>query len=224
MEIDFLGLNSKESPNLEKGRRMNTFKDPAIRGANISLSLSTCSSVDFEENNTWAVPMHKMSPTCSGSLEKALAREKSSLAFVPTPLNKLSSTAGFLYDLNEKPTDLRNISEPTAQPALLTFLNSGAAHVFHEILPDKANHVMFVFDKPFSATSTAEQSTNGYRYTPTVAMARRATLARFLEKRMHRLICTKTSNLTGKSPDATSSQAWNVNIRCSKKKNSIIKS
>ncbi|CAA3027834.1 Hypothetical predicted protein [Olea europaea subsp. europaea] len=231
MEIDFLGLISKQSQKLEKGRRKNTFKDSAIRGADISLSLSTISSsvdlkgepLSFGEINGWTVPINKMIPTCEGSLEKDHAREKLSRACVQTPINKLSSTTGFPYDLNEKPTDSRNIFEPTAQPAFLTLLHSGAAHVFHEILPDKANHLMRVSSKSSLVTSTNEKCTRGYRYTPTVAMARRATLARFLEKRMHRLTRTKTANVTRKSPDATSSQTWNVNRRCNRKNNSIIK-
>ncbi|CAA3027835.1 Hypothetical predicted protein [Olea europaea subsp. europaea] len=115
MEIDFLGLISKQSQKLEKGRRKNTFKDSAIRGADISLSLSTISSsvdlkgepLSFGEINGWTVPINKMIPTCEGSLEKDHAREKLSRACVQTPINKLSSTTGFPYDLNEKPTDSR---------------------------------------------------------------------------------------------------------------------
>ncbi|CAI9758153.1 unnamed protein product [Fraxinus pennsylvanica] len=209
---------------------LDSYLFAAIRGADISLSLSTSSSVDFDgeplnfgENNTFAVPINKMISACSGSLEKAHMGEKSSLLFVPAPFNKLSSTTGFLYDLNEKPADLRNNADPTAQPALLTMMHSGAAHVFHEIIPDKGNHVMCVASKSSLATSSAEQSIRGYCYTPTVAMARRATLARFLEKRVHRLTRTKTSNLIRKSPDATTSPAWNLNMKCSKKKNNIIR-
>ncbi|CAA2974305.1 Hypothetical predicted protein [Olea europaea subsp. europaea] len=220
MEIDFLGLNSKPSHKSEKGIMKSAFKDSAIRGADISLSLSTSSSVDFEgehlnlgENKTWAVPIDTMISTRSGNLEKAHTGEESSLAFVPAPLNKFSSTTGFLCDLNEKPAYLRTIADPTAQPALWTTMHSGAAHVFHEILPDKGNHVVCAAGKSSLATSSVEQSTWGYCYTPTVAMARRATLARFLEKRVHRLTRTKTSNLTGKSLDATTSQAWNVKMK-----------
>ncbi|XP_047982420.1 uncharacterized protein LOC125223225 isoform X2 [Salvia hispanica] len=49
-------------------------------------------------------------------------------------------------------------------------------------------------------------------HTPTVAMARRATLARFLEKRLHRMNQARTSHLMGKSLGLTNSEACETTI------------
>ncbi|GER47081.1 jasmonate Zim-domain protein [Striga asiatica] len=78
----------------------------------------------------------------------------------------------------------RKIHEIQAEPASITMLYDNAQ------------------DKPQPVPSLSVHAricNTGPGYTPTVAMARRATLARFLEKRLHRMNQARKAHLIGKS-------------------------
>ncbi|KAI3462172.1 hypothetical protein Pfo_018835 [Paulownia fortunei] len=248
MEIDFLGLNSPNKyGNMEQQSSEDVFTETANGVVETSLSLSTSSSLDCKreilnfcekkKKKTWAeLPCDKMIPSCSGNStstlcslahynqENAPKTEQPSLLLVPRPVFHPSSTPGLLFDLNDKSTDFRNISELQAEPASLTMLYSGCANVLNDTLPEKAENTMYKAGKSSTGLSDhARICTRGH--TPTVAMARRATLARFLEKRSHRMNQARTSHLLGKSVNATNPESCDTTVTRSNKKrnNSLIR-
>ncbi|KAH6796923.1 TIFY domain/Divergent CCT motif family protein [Perilla frutescens var. hirtella] len=194
MEIDFLGLNSPKY-NLEQENSKTPFIDTA-GGVEISLSLSSSSSLNFSEKKKWefAACDKMISSSCSGSTvcsfapynqENCHKTEQPSLLLVAPPLFRHPAAAGFLYDLNDAATtNLRNMPQ----------LYAACPTVFSE--PEKAENSVY---------AAGNASTCGY--TPTVAMARRATLARFLEKRLHRMNQARATHLMGKSLRPTISEA-----------------
>ncbi|XP_047969691.1 uncharacterized protein LOC125213281 isoform X2 [Salvia hispanica] len=152
MEIDFLGLNS---PNykLEQGTLKNPILDTA-GGVEISLSLSTSSSLNFSDKKKWEYS------ACDEMLSSSYSQENPGLIVVAPPAFRPPAAAGFLYDLNDATPNLRDISLSAETNVYIA--STGSSTVGH---------------------------------TPTVAMARRATLARFLEKRLHRMNQARASHL-----------------------------
>ncbi|XP_042037290.1 uncharacterized protein LOC121783318 isoform X2 [Salvia splendens] len=152
MEIDFLGLNSPKYK-LEQGNLKNPISDTA-GGVEISLSLSTSSSLNFSDKKKWEYS------ACDEMLSSSYSHENPSLLVVAPPAFRPPAAAGFLYHLNDATPNLRDISL------------SAETNVY---------------------IASTGMSTVGH--TPTVAMARRATLARFLEKRLHRMNQARASHL-----------------------------
>ncbi|KAG6385777.1 hypothetical protein SASPL_154658 [Salvia splendens] len=146
MEIDFLGLNSPKYK-LEQGNLKNPILDTA-GGVEISLSLSTSSSLNFSDlqKKKW---------------EYSACDQNPSLLVVAPPAFRPPAAAGFLYDLNDATPNLRDIISQSAETN--------------------------VYIAPTCISTVGR--------TPTVAMARRATLARFLEKRLHRMNQARASHL-----------------------------
>ncbi|KAK6127453.1 hypothetical protein DH2020_038802 [Rehmannia glutinosa] len=191
MEIDFLGLNSTKYDKLEQERSNYAFIDTAKVEVETSLSLSTSSSLyyqreilNFSEKKKKKFPCDKIDRSCSNSSSSTVT-EQHNLFLVPPPIFRRSAAAaGFLYDLNDKPNDLRSMSEIPDQPASLTMLYSVGANFVNDTLPQKSDNSMYITGNARLSDHARIRTKNGH--TPTVAMARRATLARFLEKRLHR--------------------------------------
>ncbi|XP_011085843.1 uncharacterized protein LOC105167721 isoform X2 [Sesamum indicum] len=225
MEIDFLGLNSPKYVDVERQSCKNSFTDSGNGGVETSLSLSTSSSLDSQRD----ILNFCESGNPAGTLRtlNASKTEQHSLILVSTPVFRPSpttTTAGFLYDLNDNSTSLRNISELPVEPASLTMLYAGcpSTTVFNDALSEKADGTMYMVGNTSTRLAdSARICTRKTGYTPTVAMARRATLARFLEKRLHRMNQARTSHqLMGKSLNAAYSEVFNQAItRSNKKKN-----
>ncbi|KAL1566769.1 hypothetical protein AAHA92_02337 [Salvia divinorum] len=177
MEIDFLGLNSPKYK-LEQGNLKNPILDTA-GGVEISLSLSTSSSLNFSDKKKWEYS------ACDEMLSSSYCQEnpQPSLLVVAPPAFRLPAAAGFLYDLNDATPNLRDISLSAETNVYIA--STGISTVGH---------------------------------TPTVAMARRATLARFLEKRLHRMNQARASHLMRSA--TTNSQ---VCIRINNKKSNDLK-
>ncbi|KAL0396439.1 UNVERIFIED_CONTAM: hypothetical protein Scaly_0092300 [Sesamum calycinum] len=222
MEIDFLGLKSPKY-DVERQSCKNSFTDSGNGGVETSLSLSTSSSLDSHRD----ILNFCESGNPAGTLRtlNASKTEQPSLILVSTPVFRPSpttTTAGFLYDLNENSTNLRNISELPVEPASLTMLYAGCpSTVFNDALSEKADGTMYMVGNTPTRLADSARICTRTGYTPTVAMARRATLARFLEKRLHRMNQGRTSHhLMGKSLNAAYSEAFSKAItRSSKKKN-----
>ncbi|PIN00264.1 hypothetical protein CDL12_27233 [Handroanthus impetiginosus] len=234
MEIDFLGLNSPKFGKFQQEGPKDAFMDSEVE---TSLSLSTSSSLDSQrqmlsfcekKKTTWEFPSDKMIPASSNASlvhynqERAPNTEHNSAVFVPTPVYHASPAAGFLYNLNKRSTNLSNISELPAKPASLTMVYASCAAVFNDTLPQKADNPMYMSGSASTRLPNARIPTRGH--TPTVAMARRATLARFLEKRLHRMNKARTAQLMGKSLNATNSVACNTNTtRSNMRRDSLLR-
>ncbi|KAK4430427.1 hypothetical protein Salat_1343400 [Sesamum alatum] len=220
MEIDFLGLNSSKH-DVERQSCKNSFTDSANGGVETSLSLSTTSSLDSHRD----ILNFCQSGNSTSTLRSlnASKTEQPSLILVSTPVFRPTptTTAGFLYDLNDNSTNLRNMSELPAEPAAsLTMLYAGCPSTVSE----KADGTtMYMVGNTSTRLADNARICTRTGYTPTVAMARRATLARFLEKRLHRMNQARTSHhLMGQSLNAAAySEAFNKAIitRSNKKKN-----
>ncbi|KAL9152151.1 hypothetical protein ABFS82_11G100900 [Erythranthe guttata] len=186
MEIDFLGLNSPTF-NTEQEISKNAFSDTVTcnsGGVETSLSLSTSTFQDnLNLNKKWEFrnDCKKMITSSSGSSTSTL---------FPRPVfDPRITTTGFPFDLNQNSTNSRDISE-IPETASLPTINPD--NVFIDNLSSKkAESTVLIAGKASLGLS------NGY--TPTVAMARRASLARFLEKRSHRMNEAKTIHVMGKS-------------------------
>ncbi|KAG8373490.1 hypothetical protein BUALT_Bualt11G0029600 [Buddleja alternifolia] len=218
MEIDFLGLNSssKYSKMEQKASNNHEFTDLDNQGVETFLSLSTSSSLNHSKKKAWGYGL----PSCSSSSNSTLSSfayykrehvlnkgQPPNLVLVPKAIYP-SSTTGFRYNPNDKSTNLRNISQIPCR-----------INVYNGTLPEKATNTIYVAGNVSrEPSSDARKCSRGY--TPTVAMARRATLARFLEKRLHRMNQAKASHFMGKSMIATNCESCDTSIvRCNKRKN-----
>ncbi|KAL8550166.1 hypothetical protein ACS0TY_008842 [Phlomoides rotata] len=220
MEIDFLGLNfnSHKFCVEQEDSKNNVFADSG--GVEISLSLSTSSHKEIlnfsEKKKTWEfLACDKMIPSCSGSklapYSPEISAKNEQLLLVATPVFHRPSAAGFLYDLNDAASsNSRSNSELPTQSPTSTMLYPRCPTVFNQ--PEKADKTMYI-----AGNASTRLPRTGY--TPTVAMARKATLARFLEKRSHsRMNQRRTSPLMGKPPSVPISEAWETSITTSNKK------
>ncbi|KAL7094367.1 hypothetical protein ACP275_11G099200 [Erythranthe tilingii] len=187
MEIDFLGLNSPTF-NTEQEISKDAFSDTDTcsgGGVETSLSLSTSTFQDnLNLNEKWEVgnDCKKMMITSSS--------DSSTSTLLPRPVfDPRITTTGFPFDLNQNSTDSRDISE-IPETASLAIINPDNVFI-DNLSSEKAKNTVLIAGKASLGFS------NGY--TPTVAMARRASLARFLEKRSHRMNEAKTTHIMGKS-------------------------
>ncbi|GER27292.1 jasmonate Zim-domain protein [Striga asiatica] len=89
------------------------------------------------------------------------------------------------YYLNHTSTQLRKASQIPAEAALISMITD---NLQEKAAPRLSDHARICRTIP--------------GYTPTVAMARRATLARFLEKRLHRMNKARKAHIMGKSINA----------------------
>ncbi|CAA0814569.1 Unknown protein, partial [Striga hermonthica] len=141
-----------------------------------SLSLSTGHSLYYHrEILNFSEKKGKLAEFSSSSSGGSTATRcsftgKQSLAFVPPPIYRPSPTTtaapGPFYNLK-----LRKINEIQSEPASIITMLYDNAQEKGKAVPGLSVH--------------ARICSSGPGYTPTVAMARRATLARFLEKRLH---------------------------------------
>ncbi|KAL3630419.1 hypothetical protein CASFOL_023403 [Castilleja foliolosa] len=191
MEIDFLGLNS--TTKFEHMEKLNFSKDaifPTETGeVETSLSLSRPSYGEIlSEKNKWA-EFYSSGGSSTG---------QPSLCLVPPPVFHPSTTAaGFLYNIHDdRLTELRKISEIPVKPVML--YSAGRANVLNYNIPEKGESNMYITGKNESHR-LSDHTRNGY--TPTVAMARRATLARFLEQRLHSTESSKDSPSHGEADE-----------------------
>ncbi|KAG6403297.1 hypothetical protein SASPL_135514 [Salvia splendens] len=158
MEIDFLGLNSSNYK-LEQGNLKYPFLDPA-GGVETSLSLSTSSSFNFSDKKKWEFASNEDEMQSSYDticgLDKSHVTEQPSLLLVARPAFLQASGGG----------GFRYDVNDAATPNLRNLSLSAETNGYN--------------------TGNASNGISTGGHTPTVAMARRATLARFLEKRLHR--------------------------------------
>ncbi|XP_042012663.1 uncharacterized protein LOC121761130 isoform X2 [Salvia splendens] len=184
MEIDFLGLNSSNYK-LEQGNLKYPFLDPA-GGVETSLSLSTSSSFNFSDKKKWEFASNEDEMQSSYDticgLDKSHVTEQPSLLLVARPAFLQASGGG----------GFRYDVNDAATPNLRNLSLSAETNGYN--------------------TGNASNGISTGGHTPTVAMARRATLARFLEKRLHRMNQARTSHMMGKSLGATNTEACETTI------------
>ncbi|XP_070001792.1 protein JAZ7-like [Nicotiana tabacum] len=185
IEIDFMDLNTRPQSEMAK-QHTKGMKWPFSSMAN---NLATQAESRFFQN-------YNSSPIVSSN-------SKSS------PLKNYKFTT----------KDSRKNSEHLRKPeSTLTILYMGEVHIFQDITPEKAEVIMDLasksttlhmteisemankekYEENKSEPSTPNASTNYAK--GALAMARRATLARFLEKRKHRLITARPYQYGEKTP------------------------
>ncbi|KAL8038298.1 hypothetical protein ABFX02_11G097500 [Erythranthe guttata] len=159
MEIDFLGLNSPIFK-IEQEISKDAFSDTnTSSGGGVETYLSLSPST-FQDN----LNINEMITPSLVHYNHGNTQEQQ-----PT-------STGFLFDLNQ---NLSNICEIPGDAASLPTINPDNVFI-DNLSSEKAESAVLVAGKASLGLC------NGY--TPTVAMARRASLARFLEKRSHRIM------------------------------------
>ncbi|KAL1540763.1 hypothetical protein AAHA92_25069 [Salvia divinorum] len=194
MEIDFLGLNSSKYK-LDQGNLRNPFLDSA-GGVEISLSLSTSSSFNFSDKKKWEFANYEdemLSSSCRGDTICGLDDSH----------------------FTEQPSLLL-----VAPPAFRQPSGGGFPYYVNDAATPNLRNMSMSAESNGYNTGNASIGISTGGHAPTVAMARRATLARFLEKRLHRMNQTRTSHLMGKSLGATNYEACETTITRSKNKKS----
>ncbi|XP_075501557.1 uncharacterized protein LOC142539762 isoform X1 [Primulina tabacum] len=206
MEIDFMGLYSQNpAPGpVQNSYELDEFVDSGIGNGEGNVSLSLCTSSPMEEKAVFRdFPRKKIgkSPAenmtmlrnsaCNYDRENAQPRERSCQSFVG---KQVIGHSGFLYNREDGLSISRNKFErPLSFPASSTiFCPTDAPIFFHA---QKADRKIYAIGD--ASSDDTRKSKGGY--TPTVAMARKATLARFLEKRSHRLNQQIKPHLMGRS-------------------------
>ncbi|XP_075493867.1 uncharacterized protein LOC142531570 isoform X1 [Primulina tabacum] len=201
MEIDFMGLYSKKpAPSYDP----DAFVDSGIGSGerNVSLSLCTSSAMDgktvfqdFLRKKIPKSPAENMTSIRNSAgkydWENAQLGERSCPSLTGKPIN---SHSGFRYNRNDISSISRNTLERTLSllASSTVFCPTAAPNLFPA---QKADRKMYATgDASFDDTGKSKHG-----YAPTVAMARKATLARFLEKRSHRLNQRIKSHLMGRS-------------------------
>ncbi|KAK4359984.1 hypothetical protein RND71_022213 [Anisodus tanguticus] len=191
MEIDFLDLNSK--PQLSEMEKQHT------KASGMKWPFSSMAEFDAQPENTF-FQNYNYSPIVSSYSKNS-------------PLNNYKFTKESQYFGGDFPlvaktstSDSRKIYDHLRQNgSTLTIFYMGEVHIFQDITPEKAEliidiatkstnlHMNEILEKVMNKEKTEENkskpsnaSTNYAK--GALAMARRATLARFLEKRKHRLI------------------------------------
>ncbi|KAL3613546.1 hypothetical protein CASFOL_042580 [Castilleja foliolosa] len=181
MEIDFLGLNSTTKLNNMEERNSIDAIFPTDIGVETSLSLSTTTrpSLYYHREIISEKKGVEFYSSSGSSTFTVCSLTGPPPVFHPFATN---TTAGFPYNLNEKLTELRKMTKIPVVPASLTMLSSaGCANAIN------AENSMYIAANN-GPHWISDHTTTTTGYTPTVAMARRATLARFLEQRLHRYI------------------------------------
>ncbi|KAL3621784.1 hypothetical protein CASFOL_034444 [Castilleja foliolosa] len=187
MEIDFLGLNSTTKLNNMEERNSIDAIFPTDIGVETSLSLSTTTrpSLYYHREIISEKKGVEFYSSSGSSTFTVCSLTGPPPVFHPFATN---TTAGFPYNLNEKLTELRKMTKIPVVPASLTMPGCASA-----INAENSTYIAANNGPHWISDHT---TTTGY--TPTVAMARRATLARFLEQRLHRLNRGKDSPSHGK--------------------------
>lgn len=195
-----MGLYSKNPPE-QNGYDPDAFVDSGIGSGESCVSLSLCTSSPMDEKTVFQDFLWKKlrkSPAenmisirdSAGKYDWENA-QRSCPSFTGKPI---ISHSGFPYNRNDRATISRNTFERTLSfPASSTvFCPTTAPSMFPA---QKADRKMYATgDASFDDTRKSKKG-----YTPTVAMARKATLARFLEKRSHRLNQQIKPHLMGRS-------------------------
>ncbi|KZV49789.1 protein TIFY 4A-like [Dorcoceras hygrometricum] len=181
MEIDFMGLYSQSPAPVPPPDA--SFVDPGIERGEGDVSLSLFTSSPREE--------------------KAVLQDFLRKKTRKSPVENMASihNSALIYDWeNAQPSGRSTISRNKFEPPLSfqvssTAFSAKAAPTF--FAAQKTDRKMFATgDASFDDTPKSKDG-----YTPTVAMARRATLARFLEKRSHRLNQQIKPHLMGRPLD-----------------------
>ncbi|XP_073309595.1 uncharacterized protein [Primulina huaijiensis] len=202
MEIDFMGLFSKNHP--DPSYDPDAFVDSGIGSGerNVSLSLCTGSPMDgktvfqdFLLKKIRKSPAENMTSIRNSAgkydWENAQLGERSCPSFTG---KSIISHSGFRFNRNDRSSISRNTFER------ILSLPASSSVICPTAVPNlfPAQKV----DRKMYATGGAsfhDTRKSEHGYTPTVAMARKATLARFLEKRSHRLNQRIKSHLMGRS-------------------------
>lgn len=176
----------------ENSYEPDAFVDSGIGSGEGNVSLSLCTSSPMEEKAVFRDSLRKnirkppaenmtcmQNSACNYDWENAQPRERSCQSFVGKPVIRHSC---FRYNRdNRLPISRNKFEPPLSFPASSTvFCHPDAPFFFPAQKADRK--VYAIGDASFDDT---RKSNDGY--IPTVAMARKATLARFLEKRSHRL-------------------------------------
>ncbi|XP_073146034.1 uncharacterized protein [Henckelia pumila] len=147
---------------------------------------------------------------CNYDWENAQQRETACQSFAGKPI---VGHSGFRYNRNDiLPISRNKLGRPLSFPASSTvqFCPTDVS-IFFPAQKGDGKSTYAIGDASFDDTRKSKDG-----YTPTVAMARRATLARFLEKRSHRLNQKMKPHIMGRSlnwPEACDTTV----TKCSKK-------
>ncbi|XP_051117907.1 uncharacterized protein LOC127242411 [Andrographis paniculata] len=188
MEIDFLGLSSPKFT--MENPLIHPFSDSGREG--IETSLSLCTSTSSLDSQTKIINLIEKDMSLSYYNNTPKKNEHSSPTVHPQfrPI--------FLFDLNDTPSGIRNIvsaeNRPTEVASLNAMYSASCPNIFGDTMQEKNDKAKF--GMPIDPRRRINSG-----YTPTIAMARKATLARFLEKRLHRLC--KSNSTEGLKQAAT---------------------
>ncbi|KAK4369782.1 hypothetical protein RND71_009257 [Anisodus tanguticus] len=187
MEIDFLDLNSR--PQLSEMEKQHT------NASGMKWPFSSMAESATQPENTF-FQNYNSSPIVSYSSKNSSLKNHK--------FTKESQYFGRTFPLAPKTStsDSRKICDHLRQnESTLTIFYMDEVHIFQDISPEKAEliidiatksttlHMNEILEKVMNKENKSEPSNASTNYAKgALAMARRATLARFLEKRKHRLI------------------------------------
>ncbi|KAM7515863.1 hypothetical protein LguiA_005446 [Lonicera macranthoides] len=184
MERDFLGLNWAEKSKIicKSTVEVCEVRKSLYPSKLVSSSPPQFMPVQLASMLPPAFPFAKMNEPKAASTMKQQSSSGGIESVLPKPFS-VAPNNGYR----------NNVVKLVGTNAPLTIFYSGAVHVYHHISPQKAEAIMRMAGNGSSETKQIPkpaQNSSGTLRTGAIVMARKATLARFLEKRKSRYCLT----------------------------------